>query len=1006
MGALALLTSAFGGVALAESAPAAAAPGTLVYAEDFENTPNTDPVLLSDYVGVSGQEYTADPAWLTACNGQIRSFNTPYTTLGNCATVGYTSQLGQLAYAIGVHAGDADPAANNVVAAYTDNNPGVNSVEFQTVTNIPLASSSGRYLTFSVDTAAVNCQVSAPLYQFAFLDEEESATNVGSILNACSSGQTVAAPPYGDLSTQNVSVGTYTSDGSILFDGASLGIQMRNANGSGAGNDAAFDNIRILDVTPQLDKAFSPAVVPTGGTSTLTFTVANTDELAAKNGWSFTDALPDGLTLADPTAAASTCTNSTVTAAVGGTSVAVTGDLAAGQASCTVTVNVTSDEPGSFTNGPDNVTTTGLDEPGTSTVTFESPELSLTKNAGDAVDVNENGITDAGDTIQYTFEVENSGDVTIDGLAINDPKIAAVTCPVTTLAPGESTTCAADAVYVITVEDASAGSADNTANATGTSPTGAEITSNDSSTETPVEVQTPGISIVKSADPSDSASYTVGQEITYYFAVTNTGNVPLADVSVNEGEFTGTGELSPVVCPATAIPTGEQIICDATYTLTAADVDAGSVSNSATATGTPPGGGTIDSPPSEVLIPIEPAPGITIEKSASPEVISAAGQTVTYSFLVTNTGNVTLDDVVINDTEFSGTGELGAIDCPTATLVAGQFITCTAEYTVTQGDVNTADELTNTATATGTPPTGDSVTSDPSTSTVDITRVPSLSIVKSSDIEEVEVGQTITYSVLITNTGNVTVTNPEVLETEFSGSGDLAPIEYPAEDVVLQPGESVTYTTTYTVTQEDINSGELTNTATATGDVPPGNELPPTPPSTVIVDTDPLPSLAIEKTADVTTITTVGQKVTYSFVVTNTGNVTISDPTVNEGKFSGNGELSAVTCPTNATALAPGDSVTCTATYTVVAADLMAGAGELTNTATATGNLPGGGTLTSDPSTVSIVSEPDTPVEPGVSGPGGLASTGALIAPTAGIALLLIAVGGAFLVLRRRMQDV
>ena len=326
---------------------------------------------LTAYTGANGQKYTADNVWLTNCNGQVRNFNTPSTTQGNCGTEQDAARLNQLAYALGVHGGAATPAANHAVTAYTEGNPGANATEFQTVSNIPLASSSGRFLTFSVDTAALNCPpvASAPLYQFAFLNQAGTATNVGGQLNACSSGQTVNVPASGPAPASPASVGTYTSNGSLLFSGSSLGIRMQNANGSGSGNDAAFDNIRILDVTPQLDKGFTPTSVQTGGVSTLTFTVTNTSELASKTGWGFTDTLPSGLTLANGTVGG-TC-NATTTAAAGGTSIAVTnGTLAAGQTSCTITVQVTSPVAGSFTNGPGNVTETGLNPPADTTVTF------------------------------------------------------------------------------------------------------------------------------------------------------------------------------------------------------------------------------------------------------------------------------------------------------------------------------------------------------------------------------------------------------------------------------------------------------------------------------------------------------------------------------------------------------------------------------------------------------------------------------------------------------------
>ncbi len=82
----------------------------------------------------------------------------------------------------------------------------------------------------------------------------------------------------------------------MLFSGSSLGLRLQNATGSGNGNDAAFDNIAVTDVTPRLDRTFASSTAPTGGSATLTFTVTNTSERGAKSGWGFTDTLPAGLT--------------------------------------------------------------------------------------------------------------------------------------------------------------------------------------------------------------------------------------------------------------------------------------------------------------------------------------------------------------------------------------------------------------------------------------------------------------------------------------------------------------------------------------------------------------------------------------------------------------------------------------------------------------------------------------------------------------------------------------
>ena len=62
--------------------------------------------------------------------------------------------------------------------------------------------------------------------------------------------------------------------------------------------------------------------------------------------------------------------------------------------------------------------------------------------------------------------------------------------------------------------------------------------------------------------------------------VTNTGNVTLA------GPFTVTDDKATVTCPATAASRrGASITCTASYTITQADLDAGSVTNTATAHG-------------------------------------------------------------------------------------------------------------------------------------------------------------------------------------------------------------------------------------------------------------------------------------------------------------------------------------------------------------------------------------------------------------------------------------
>jgi uncharacterized repeat protein (TIGR01451 family) len=451
-----------------------------------------------------------------------------------------------------------------------------------------------------------------------------------------------------------------------------------------------------------------------------------------------------------------------------------------------------------------------------------------------------------------------------------------------------------------------------------------------------------------------------------------------------------------VTCPAGAasLLPGASVTCTATYVATQADVDAGVVTNSATATGTPPAGDPVDSDPSNATTPSATAtPAMTILKSASPATAATVGQTVSYSFVVTNTGNVTITNVSIVERAFSGTGELSAVVCPegAASLAPGAQITCTATYVLTQADVDSG-VLTNVANSTGTTPGGVPVDSPTDEATVEIPPTSAITVVKSADTaaqNDLVVEQTVTYSFLVTNTGNTTLADVTVSDVDFSGSGELSEIVCPEAASSLAPGASITCTATYVVTQLDVDAGTITNSATASG-TPLGGDPVGSPESEVLVPAVPKPGLDVVKTADVQRATTAGQVITYSFVATNTGTVTLTNVGIVEGAFSGTGALSAITCPAGAALLAPGAQVTCTATYTVTAADLEAGS--ISNTATGTASTPDGGTLASVPSTAKVET-PDVLLLP---------NTGLDARIGLGASAALLAMGALVLAIRRR----
>ena len=307
--------------------------------------------------------------------------------------------------------------------------------------------------------------------------------------------------------------------------------------------------------------------------------------------------------------------------------------------------------------------------------------------------------------------------------------------------------------------------------------------------------------------------------------VTDTQTAPSLDSS-----------LSAISCPSTTLAAGAYETCTATYTVTAADIANGSVADSATATGTPPSGAPVSSPPSPLSLPVM---GMTIVKTANPTVVSAAGQTIGYSFLVTNTGTTALTSVTVTDTQTAPSldSSLSAISCPSTTLAAGAYETCTATYTVTAADIANGS-VNDSATATGTPPSGAPVSSSPSAASVDVV---GLTVVKSSTTADIStVGQQVPYSFLVTNTGTTALTSVTVTDTQTAPSLDSSLSAISCPSTTLAAGAYETCTATYTVTAADIANGSVADSATATGTPPSGAPVssPPSPLSLPVMADD------------------------------------------------------------------------------------------------------------------------------------------------------------------------
>src|SRR5512135_373098 len=161
---------------------------------------------------------------------------------------------------------------------------------------------------------------------------------------------------------------------------------------------------------------------------------------------------------------------------------------------------------------------------------------------------------------------------------------------------------------------------------------------------------------------------------------------------------------------------GASITCTASYVITQADLDAGSLTNVASAAS-----GTTVSPTDTVTVPATQNPALTIDKTATESSYSKVGDVIHYSYLVTNSGNVTLYNITVVDNK-------ATVDCPdtSAGLAPLGTITCTASYTISQADLD-AGSVTNSAYA----KSGDTQ-SPPDTETVNAEKNPALTIVKTA----------------------------------------------------------------------------------------------------------------------------------------------------------------------------------------------------------------------------------------------------------------------------------
>ncbi len=530
-------------------------------------------------------------------------------------------------------------------------------------------------------------------------------------------------------------------------------------------------------------------------------------------------------------------------------------------------------------------------------------------------------------TLTYTIAVTNTGNQTLTGITPTDTLPDGTTATLTgpagdtgqpaQLSPGESWEFTTS--YTATQTDIDSGNAlINSVTVTALETGSAARTA----TAETLIVSKPGFTVTKAVDsPSLSAPATLN----YTIAVENTGNLSLTGVTVTDYLPDGTDvtPAGPVADSATAgvLDVAETWIYNISYPVDQNTIDSAVdlvnrvevVSNE---TGTTP---QSDSATTEIVT----TPAFTVAKTVDRTSVSTPGL-LSYRIEITNTGNVTLSDVAMTDQYSNGsvielngpssdTGVAGVLD-------VGESWNYTSSYQVTQADIDTTADLTNTISV-------NPAEADPQTAsaTTVVSSAPEIRVTKTADQATLSAPATVSYVIDVINTGNTSLTGVTPVDTLPDGTTAVlvGPLNDSGAIGTLDVAETWQYTTTYSVGQSDIDAGSpKNNTVTVTSEQT-GTDLYTASATTTITST---PGFSVEKTVEQQTISE-PQLLSYRITISNTGNITLTDVVVSDQLPDGTTTL--LTGPTGdvgiASALDVGETWTYNTGYSASLADIVAG---------------------------------------------------------------------------------
>jgi hypothetical protein len=284
------------------------------------------------------------------------------------------------------------------------------------------------------------------------------------------------------------------------------------------------------------------------------------------------------------------------------------------------------------------------------------------------------------DAVEWTYRVSNNGNTEVSQITVTDDQLGPISCPLTTLAAGESMICEANGT-------AAAGQYQNVGTVEARGPADEPLRDDDSSHYFGGGSAFAAIDIEKDTNGDDAdfpqgPILVLGSAVNWTYVVTNVGQVDLTSVSVTDSEGVA------VSCPASMLAVGASMTCTAS-----GSAIAGQYVNEGRVQALDPEGNTVSDTDTSHYFGSDP--GIDIEKLTegedaddAPGPTLAEGCDVNWTYVVTNTGNIELANLSVSDDQGV------TVTCPGSTLDPGESVTCSGAGVVTAGPYENQGEAT------------------------------------------------------------------------------------------------------------------------------------------------------------------------------------------------------------------------------------------------------------------------------------------------------------------------